>query len=63
MRYDVHGYVRNLPDGRVELIIEGPDQEINGLIEDVNRKMGCFIRGFDQDRAATGEFDHSSIRR
>lgn len=63
MQYDVCGYVRNLPDGRVELVIEGPDREMDGLLEDTNRKMGCYIREIDQACLdATGEFDRFSIR-
>lgn len=63
MQYNVLGYVRNLPDGRVELVMEGPDQEMDGLLDDVNRKMNEFIKGLDQTVAsATGEFDQFAIR-
>ncbi len=63
MQYDVGGYVRNLPDGRVELVIEGPDEEMDHLLEDLNRKMDGYIRGVDQTEAnATGEFDYFAIR-
>jgi|SRR5579862_6673325 acylphosphatase len=63
MRYDVRGYVRNLPDGRVELVMEGPDQEMDTLLEEVTRRMNCFIRGIDQTVIpATGEFDQFAIR-
>jgi acylphosphatase len=63
MRYNVLGYVKNLSDGSVEVVLEGPDDEIEGLLEDVNRKMKCFIRGLDQSRApATGEFEQFFIR-
>jgi acylphosphatase len=63
MQYDVLGYVRNLPDGRVELVMEGPDQEMDGLLHDVNRKMNEYIKGLDQTVAnPTGEFDQFAIR-
>ena len=42
--HDVAGYVRNLPDGRVELVVEGPDREIEQLIADVGYKMNGFIK-------------------
>jgi acylphosphatase len=29
----VRGYVRNLPDGRVEIVIEGRDDKINEMLE------------------------------
>ncbi|HEX4056475.1 MAG TPA: acylphosphatase [Tepidisphaeraceae bacterium] len=63
MQYNVYGYVRNLPDGRVELVMEGPDQEMDSLLEDVNRKMNGYIRGVDLTVvSATGEFDYFAIR-
>ena len=63
MQYNVLGYVRNLPDGRVEIVMEGPDPEMDGLLEDVNRKMNCYIKQLDQTVAsATGEFDQFAIR-
>src|SRR5271155_3169789 len=59
IQYNVLGYVRNLPDGRVEVVMEGPDEEMESLVEDVNRKMSCYIKGLDQTvGGATGEFDH-----
>jgi acylphosphatase len=63
MQYNVHGYVKNLPDGRVELVIEGPDSEMQGLIDDVHRKMNPYIAAVEQAEApATGEFVHFIVR-
>jgi acylphosphatase len=47
MPHNVRGYVRNLPDGRVELVMEGPDQEMDHLLDAVRRKMSHFIRQVD----------------
>jgi hypothetical protein len=43
--------------------MEGPDQEMDGLLDDVNRKMNEYIKGLEQIVAsATGEFDQFAIR-
>jgi acylphosphatase len=62
-RYNVHGYVRNLPDGRVELVVEGDQGEIDHLVDDVNQRMHGYIKGIDTNTLpATGEFDDFYIR-
>jgi acylphosphatase len=41
---DVGGYVRNLPDGRVELVAEGDPAEVDALLEAVRREFQGYIR-------------------
>ena len=61
--YDVQGYVRNLPDGRVELVMEGPDQEMEKVVTEIRRRMNGYIRTCECNvTPATGEFDQFSIR-
>jgi acylphosphatase len=63
MQYNVGGYVRNMPDGSVELVMEGPDTEMQQLIEEVKGKMDPFIRDIQQQiYPATGEFDYFAIK-
>lgn len=63
LQYDVAGYVRNLPDGRVELVMEGPDADMDRLIRDVHAKMNGFITSVDEQVfPATGEFTQFGIR-
>lgn len=62
-RYNVHGFVRNLPDGRVEVVIEGDQQEIDHMVDDVTQRMNGYIKQLDTDvLPATGEFDQFYVQ-
>jgi acylphosphatase len=62
-QFDVHGCVRNLPDGKVELIVEGDPREIDRLVKSIENRMGMFIRDVKSSTMpATGEFHEFSIR-
>ena len=62
MRYDVAGHVKNLPDGRVEMLVEGSESDIDRLVDEVNAKMDGFIEHVDRrDSPATGEFKQFRI--
>ena len=41
---DVHGYVRNLPDGRVELVAEGVRRKTDAFLSAVRDEMSSCIR-------------------
>ena len=63
MPHNVRGYVRNLPDGRVELVMEGPDQDMDHLLESIRQKMSHFIRQVDTlAEPATHAFTGFSIK-
>ncbi|HEX2970854.1 MAG TPA: acylphosphatase [Tepidisphaeraceae bacterium] len=63
MQYNVQGYVRNLPDGGVEVAMEGPENEMTGLLEEIKQKMDGYIRDIKMSRSpATGEFQRFFIR-
>jgi acylphosphatase len=64
INFDVTGFVRNLPDGRVELLVEGPPKQCEGFIEAVNERMKPNIRQMERlDEPASGDFPHFSIGR
>lgn len=61
--HNVHGFVRNLPDGRVELVMEGPDGDMAGLLDDIQQKMSAYIRKLETNESpATGEFRQFCIK-
>lgn len=48
----VAGTVRNLPDGRVELIVEGEAKEVATLLDAVREAMGGCIATAESTRSA-----------
>lgn len=61
--YDVSGFVRNLDDGRVELVVEGLRKDVDGLLEDIRNAMARNIRNeTSQRKDATGEYSDFSVR-
>lgn len=58
------GYIRNLADGRVELVLEGAPEAIQEAANRVRVAMGRHIRDERQKAGqATGEFRDFTIRR
>ena len=56
-RFDVTGYVKNLPDGRVEIVAEASLDELNRFIEAVKREMRSYISEvMVENGLATGRF-------
>ncbi|MBN1510006.1 MAG: acylphosphatase [Sedimentisphaerales bacterium] len=43
-RYCVTGFVRNLPDGEVEMLAQGPEPDIDHCIADIQDYFGGHIR-------------------
>ena len=55
--FAVTGFVRNLSNGSVELVAEGPPSELNRFLAQVAATMGDCIQDTDiHCQAATGEF-------
>jgi acylphosphatase len=43
-RYSLTGYVRNLLDGTVEMVAQGPSDDIDNCISDINQAFGGYVR-------------------
>jgi acylphosphatase len=41
--FEVSGHVRNLPDGRVEVVAEGESQEIDDFLAAIRLEMNSYI--------------------
>jgi acylphosphatase len=62
-RYAVSGYVRNQPDGRVELVAEGDPHELDEFLSEVRERFLGNIRDEKADvQPATGEYTGFAIR-
>lgn len=61
--YDVLGYVKNLPDGQVELVVEGKADELNDFLAEIRCTFADQIRDEKTDtRSLSGQFTTFSIR-
>ncbi|MCX7887672.1 MAG: acylphosphatase [Verrucomicrobiae bacterium] len=62
--YEVTGFVRNLPDGRVELVAEGEEAELKAFLQAIRDSgLSGYIRHEQtQWSDATGEFTRFEIR-
>ena len=61
--HPVKGYVRNLPDGRVEMVMEGEDNDMDAVLASLKQEMSRNIQRVDVSRTtATGEFPDFSVR-
>jgi acylphosphatase len=63
-RHDVKGWVRNLPDRRVEAVFEGEKEDVNALIAFCKHGPSeAKVKGIDVTwENYTGEFDRFKIK-
>ena len=62
-RFRVTGYVRNLRDGRVEVVAEGASEELGRFVAQIEEAMaGCVHDRQIEDAPATGDFGEFDIR-
>lgn len=62
--FAVTGFVRNLPDGRVELVAEGTPSELGRFLDAVHDAMAGNIRHTEvREQSATGQFESFDVAR
>lgn len=63
-RYNVKGWIRNLPDGRVEAVFEGEKEAVKALIEFCKHgPLGARVTKVNlRWKLYTGEFDRFRIK-
>lgn len=60
--FGVTGFVRNLQDGTVELLVEGNPSEARGMIEAVEKKLkGFWYSRVTEERAGDPHYEEFSI--
>lgn len=65
VRFGVRGFVRNLPDGRVEAVLQGDRAAVDRVVAFMREgPPGAYVEAADvQWRPATEAFDGFSVRR
>ena len=53
--YDVGGYVRNLPDGRVEVVVEGGTAALDAFLQSVRDELDHHIRAVSESAEPVGD--------
>ena len=62
-RFEVTGFVKNLEDGRVQLVAEGRADELERFVGAVQQQLDAYIGSCAQSRRpATGQFAEFRVR-
>jgi acylphosphatase len=60
--FAVSGYVRNLPSGAVEMVAEGPAEQVDAFLAAVSRHMGGYIEQIVVQDTEPGRYNGFHIR-
>ena len=44
MRYELAGFVKNLPDGSVEMFAQGHPDDVAGCLRDIEESFGAYLK-------------------
>jgi acylphosphatase len=62
-QYDLTGYVRNRPEGSVEIVAEGRPEEIDAFLEELSHQMAGYVRTVKQQTGQVlGDMQGFSVR-
>ena len=62
--YAIAGHVRNLPDGTVEVLAEGPPLEIDRFLAELTEQFGGYIKSQTRQTAPpSGQYHSFGVRR
>jgi len=56
LRYELAGFVKNLPNGAVQMLIQGQTEDIDDCLRDISESFASYIRDTKiEDVAISGE--------
>jgi len=61
-RYRITGWVRNLSDGRVELLAEGKKEDVNDFLSDIKREFRTNITDCQMEEREPEGYEDFQIR-